>query len=222
MASIGKVALSAISGEQQNSIGLLHGHFDFSLVKIEAPAEYHGLGLNLSTRRRHEAEEGHIHATARKLGALFAEVLPNIPSLQSAYGLRTSEIAADPQYNPRGTSIHGPLKEFIGADGTSIWAAATSGPGALQVHLLACMLARAFPADEATAIWVEIVKTRQSLLEERIQNEISLASTSFLARMDVIQDMLAVWDASARAVWPSKLSINSYQEHLTFANLLPW
>jgi hypothetical protein len=34
----------------------------------------------------------------------------------------------------------GIFSDFTGADGTSIWAAATSGSGAISVHLLACML----------------------------------------------------------------------------------
>ncbi|KAI8630813.1 hypothetical protein F5Y19DRAFT_34523 [Xylariaceae sp. FL1651] len=199
MASIGKFAISAFSGEQETSIGLIQGHFDFSLVKLEAPIEYHGLGSHLSRKRKQEAEEGKIHSTARKIGALFADALPPLQHLKRAYGLRTSEIAENPAFNPPGRSVHGPLKGLVGADGTSIWAAATSGPGALEVHLLACLLARAFPGEEATAIWDELIKTRQAVLVDRLAKETFPASTVFLTRIEISRDMLAAWDASARA-----------------------
>ncbi|KAH7310855.1 hypothetical protein B0I35DRAFT_439804 [Stachybotrys elegans] len=199
MASIGQISLSAIAGEQKTTIGLVHGNFDFSLIKLEAPVEYHGLGQHLSRKRKHEAEEGAIHATARKLGALFADELPPVLHLKRAYGLRTSEIAENPKYNPTGKASHGPLKGLIGADGTSIWAAATSGPGALEVHLLACLLARAFSGEDATAIWDELVRTRKTILEKRLQEENFPTSTIFLSRLEISREMLAVWDASARA-----------------------
>ncbi|KAK0612618.1 hypothetical protein B0T17DRAFT_511795 [Bombardia bombarda] len=200
MASIGKVALTAFSAAQETSLGLIQGHFDFSLVKIEAPVEYRGLGLHLSPNRRSEAEDGATHAVARKLGALFSDVTPHVPSLKQAYGLRTSEIAGDPAHNPLGSSAaHGPLRGLVGADGTSIWAAATSGPGALEAHLLACLLARAFSGEEATAIWAELVKTRQAVLQSQLDEGKFLPSTAFLARIDISREMLAVWDASARA-----------------------
>src|SRR3546814_8853402 len=64
--------------------------------------------------------------------------LPLVPNLARAYGLRASEISEDPAINPTGTASDGPLASHVGLDGTSIWAAATSGRGALQVHLLAC------------------------------------------------------------------------------------
>jgi hypothetical protein len=53
----------------------------------------------------------------------------------------------------------------MGLDGTSIYAAATSGSKVIALHLLACMLARAWPGPEATAIWVELVASRKSELE---------------------------------------------------------
>ena len=140
MASIGKFALSLASGEA--SLALANINFDFSIVKMEAPAEYHGLGNSLSKKRKFEAEEGTVHATARKLGALFADDLPSIPHLAQAYGLRVSEIAAIPEVNPKGDSTHGALAGLVGADGTSIWAAATSGRGerSRSTYLPACSL----------------------------------------------------------------------------------
>ncbi|KAH7126022.1 hypothetical protein EDB81DRAFT_202931 [Dactylonectria macrodidyma] len=199
MASIGKFALSALSAQQEVSIGLAHGHFDFSLIKLEAPAEYQALGRHLSSKRRVEAEEGMVHATARKLGSLFADDLPKVPALKRAYGLRTSEIAENPAFNPSGKASDGPLGRLIGADGTSIWAAATSGPGALEVHLLACMLARCFSGEEATAVWDELVRARRTVLLQRLGEETFPASTLSLAKVEIRRDMLATWDASARS-----------------------
>ena len=200
MASIGKFAISAFSAAQETSLGLIHSHFDFSIVKVEAPVEFHGLGLHLSSRRKLEAEEGATHVVARRLGALFADLAPPVSSLKRAYGLRTSEIAGDPKYNPLGQPADGPLKGLVGADGTSIWAAATSGPGSLEVHLLACLLARAFSGEEATAIWAELVNTRQAELLRQLDEGKSFHSIAFLAKMEISREMLAVWDASARSV----------------------
>jgi hypothetical protein len=198
MASIGKFALSLASGEA--SLALANINFDFSIVKMEAPTEYHGLGNSLSKKRKFEAEEGTVHATARKLGALFADDLPSIPHLAQAYGLRVSEIAAIPEVNPKGDSTHGALAGLVGADGTSIWAAATSGRGALQVHLLACMLARIWSAPETTAIWTELVAARKKVLQERLgSHEFSINSLTG-SRIEVQRTDLAEWDASARSV----------------------
>src|SRR6266536_492878 len=147
MASIGKVLLGLASAE--GSASLVNFNFDFSVVKMEPPKEFLGLGSTLSKKRKLEAEEGSVHATARRLGALFAEDLPNIPNLARVYGLRVSEIALNPDFNPTGSELAGALANHVGADGTSIWAAATSSRGALQVHLLACMLARIWSGSEA-------------------------------------------------------------------------
>lgn len=152
MASIGKIVISAATGVQEATAALVDMSSDFSLVKVEAPHEYRKLGQELSSKRKRNAEDGAAHSTARKLGALFARDLPDIPNLSRAYGLRVSEIAEDPRFNPHGKESDGVLADYVGADGTSIWAAATSGKGALAVHLLACMLARMWSSAEATSI----------------------------------------------------------------------
>jgi hypothetical protein len=94
----------------------------------------------LSKSRRQAAEYGRTHITARKLGALFEQAVPRTPKLVEKYGIRSSEIAGLRAVNPQATPKDGIFSEFTGADGTSIWAAATSGSGAISVHLLACML----------------------------------------------------------------------------------
>ena len=80
MASIGKLALSLASGQQETTLALANINFDFSMVKLIAPLEYQALGASLSCKRKRDAEDGSIHITARKLGALFADDLPSIPS----------------------------------------------------------------------------------------------------------------------------------------------
>lgn len=145
MASIGKIVLSAASGMQEATFAQSNINFDFSLIKLDAPLEYRELGALLSISRKRDAEEGSTHTTARKLGAVFADELPHVPHLMSAYGLRVSEISKNPRFNPQGGDSDGPFADLIGADGTSIWAAATSGKGALEVDLLACILARTWP-----------------------------------------------------------------------------
>jgi hypothetical protein len=119
-------------------------------------AEFAALGSALTTRWRNEAEEGAQHRTARRLVALFEQLIPLTPKLVAAYGIRVSEIIQKPYVNSRGSHNHGPFKDFIGADGTAIWAAATSGVPALGVYLLACPRARAWEPPSAVSIWVEL------------------------------------------------------------------
>jgi hypothetical protein len=107
---------------------------------MDAPAEYHGLGAALSTNRRNVAEYGTVHITARKLGALFEAILPETPRLIEAYGKRTSEIAESDVAQLHSASEKGIFGDYTGPDGTSIWAAATSGRSVISMHLLACML----------------------------------------------------------------------------------
>jgi hypothetical protein len=190
-ASIGKVGLAMVSATNENTLALANINFDFSIVKVTPPAEFRGLGLSLSSKRQSEAEDGPIHIVARKLAALFGENLPDTPNLIKAYGIRATEIAENSAANPRGTPKDGVFQELIGADGTSIWAAATSGHGAVAMHLLACMLARIWSGPQATAIWTELVTTRKTLLQKRLEGdhfkmeEVSLAEISSLNGMQV-------------------------------------
>jgi len=146
MASIGRFAISAggatPAGVYDTMMALVNMNIDFSVVRYEASPEIQEVGNRLSKRRKIEAEDGKIHHTARRLGALFADEIPPVESLCKVYGLRASEIASNPSINPQGSASHGALAAHVGIDATALWAAATSGPGSLQVHLLACMLAR--------------------------------------------------------------------------------
>jgi hypothetical protein len=157
------------------------------LVKVEAPEEYLAIGQNLSKKRRRDAEHGSIHATAGKLAAMFEQSLPPAPQLVSAYGLRVSEISASPLVNPQESQASFEIfADAVGADATSIWAAATSGPAAEPVHLLACMLARHWNASEATSIWVEIALKRRSEIASSFEdNDLVPFATLSAARQEL-------------------------------------
>ncbi|ROV88482.1 hypothetical protein VPNG_10361 [Cytospora leucostoma] len=88
-----------------------------------------------------------------------------------------------------------------GIDGTSIWAAATSSPTALHVQLLACMLARVWPANDATSIWVELVEGRRKEIEDKWNQNYALPyqSLASAAQSQISRASLAEWDASARS-----------------------
>lgn len=101
---------------------------------------------------------------ARKLGALFDQILPKTPLLIEAYGLRTSEIAISTGGEEHSRPFYAMFADEVGIGATTIWAAGTSGSAAIAVHLLACMLARMFPGSEATSIWVELVEERKKEL----------------------------------------------------------
>lgn len=210
MASIGKVAVAAASVAQETTLALSNIHFDFSLVRMEAPLEYRSLGAVLSNKRKRETDDGSTHITARNLGALFSSDLPPIPNLTRAYGLRASEIVENPKFNPRSSLSHGPFVDYVGADGTSIWAAATSGPGAVAVHLLACLLARMWSGPEATSIWSELVAVRKALLQSRLQEQEFPISMVTASQIEIERHKLAEWDASARSVRSSSLALSAY------------
>ena len=192
-----QAALAAM--EQKTNLGLAHFNFDFSLLKLEAPPEYRDFGAALSTKRRFAAESGNTHITARKLGALFEQVLPSTPSLFKAYGLRASEIAQHPSVNPKGKRADGPFAEHTGVDGTNIWAAATSGQGAVAMHLLACMLSRIWKASEAVGIWEEILQERKRELSTYDEGEAIPVRNLDTGLISLSREQLAEWDASARA-----------------------
>lgn len=196
---VSKVIGSALQLSQELTLAVGNLNFNFSLVKVEAPPEYAGLCSVLSFKRKNEAENGDSHATARKLAALFQKVLPETPNLVSAYGNRVSEFSKSKEYNPAGTVADGLFRDHIGADATTIWAAATSGKGAIAVHLLACRLARMWEQVDAISIWVEIVETRKAKLKQYIeQSRIVNAETAFTTSITVSRDPLADWDRGAR------------------------
>ena len=194
-----KLTASLVAGSQETTIALANLNFDFSLFKVEAPPEFRPLGDELTAPRRNAAENGSPHVTARKLGALFQRLLPPTPELIRAYGHRVSEIASARAVNPKGTKADGVFADQVGVDGTSIWAAATSGPESIAVHLLACMLARIWTGPEATSIWVELVSDRKKELEKANESDLGYLSSLAASQINLSRIQLAEWDASARA-----------------------
>ncbi|KAI1624766.1 hypothetical protein EDD37DRAFT_649107 [Exophiala viscosa] len=176
MLQLGRVSASVFSGVAEATLALANVNFDFSLVKVNAPIEFEGVGHALSTFRRDVAESGSTHITARKLGAVFENVIPPTPRLYEAYGRRASQIYA-----------------------TSIWAAATSGKAAIAVHLLACLLARFWKPAEAVSIWEEIISVRKKTLEEAAIDETFQMATILASQVSITHEQLAEWDNSARA-----------------------
>lgn len=197
--SLGKFTASVLSGTQETTVALAALNFDFALFKTEAPKEYKALGSALSPYRREVAEDGDIHTTARKLRAIFEQILPPTPSLYSAYGIRASEIASSTSKESRTTVTSGAFAAHQGIDGGSIWAAATSGAGAVAIHLLACMLARLWSSSEATSIWEEIVLRRKEQLSALNGSDPQNVFAAWAARASLTRQQLANWDASARA-----------------------
>jgi hypothetical protein len=201
MASIQRIAANAIQLNPEANFSLLHTNFDLALFKC--PAELVPLGERLSRHRRELAEEGSFHILARRLGVLFEDVLPKVSSLLKAYGTRASEIARemDKAGSPPKNIADGIFGPHLGIDSTSIWAGATSGSSALLMHLLACMLARIWSPQEATAIWTELVdQRRQAVKNQGLEND--RASSIFAwqaAHYDTGWSSLQGWDASARA-----------------------
>ncbi|RDL40390.1 uncharacterized protein BP5553_00369 [Venustampulla echinocandica] len=198
--TISRITAALASVHNENAVSLANLNFDFTLVKLEAPREYNALGETISRTRKVDAEEGALHKTARKLGALFKETLPPAEELFKAYGTRASEISAMPSINPRGKE--GIFASHVGADTASIWAAATSGSSAISAHLLGCMLARMFTGPEAISVWVEIVQKQKECISIR-QGERLYSEEHQADCMAVLQEIsraeLASWDASARA-----------------------
>jgi hypothetical protein len=200
MAALGNIQLSLLSGQQQTSLSAATFNFDFTLVKVAPPKEYEGLGQCLSVRRKTEAEDGLLHTVARKLGALFAGEIPAVPNLISAYGERASEISHNPKANPACSRAYSVFADHVGADATSLWAAATSGKSAITIHLLGCMLARIWSSAEAVSIWTELVKDRKAQLQQRLEADEFQLSDATSARIEITRDQLATWDNSARQV----------------------
>jgi hypothetical protein len=203
MGSIQRVAASAVHAVAEANFSLLQANVDFALVKYEIPAELLPLGERLSKQRRQVAEKGSFNIFARRLGFLFEEILPSVPALLKAYGTRASEIACevDAAQNAPRSIVDGIFGPHLGVDSTSIWAAANIGTSALLMHLLACMLARIWSAQEATAIWAEIIDNRRQKIKDNAP-ENSKASNFFAqhaAIYDVEWSTIQSWDASARA-----------------------
>lgn len=79
--SLGKWTNAFVAGTNENNLSLANINLDFSLVKVTVPDEFLPLGRAMSLQRRQTAEEGPVHQTARRLGALFSHIAPKPPNL---------------------------------------------------------------------------------------------------------------------------------------------
>ncbi|KAK8104825.1 uncharacterized protein PG998_011858 [Apiospora kogelbergensis] len=188
--SIGRIQAGFAQASQELTVAAANINFDFTLVKVEAPAEYKTVRRLLTPKRVREAEDGPTHVTANRLGALFQGIWPETPNLIKAYGTRASEILEEvleaESHSASGSRNNWIRTEFGGVDATSIWAAATSN--------------RMLTHSEAISLWAEIVSERKmeimSDIEKGVQVPMALASA---ARQEITRDHLGHWDASARA-----------------------
>ncbi|CAG9985660.1 unnamed protein product [Clonostachys byssicola] len=200
MSSIGKINSSLFGATQETTLTLANLNFDFALYKVEAPAEYQALGKCLTKNRLNAAESGNEHIFARKLAALFSQALPPTPNLVRIYGNRVSEIVQEVSNDTaKGSNNRGLFSNWLGPDATSIWAAATSGSGAISAHLLACMLARIWSSSEAVAIWKEIIQARKDILSKIDVSDPMKPAAHFAAQIDLTESQISGWDSSARA-----------------------
>jgi hypothetical protein len=199
--ALNNITASLVSATNENALALASMKLDISMIKVEVPTEYTGLGPALTNKRRVAAEEGSAHKTARRLGILFQDALPSTPSLFRAYGRRCSEISQKSATRNAGKGTDGVFASFLGADITSVWAAATSGASSIAAHLLACILARMWSPSEATSIWTEIVAERKRQVEEESRHGVYKSSVELvlICREEISRKDLAEWDASARA-----------------------
>ncbi|KAF2252905.1 hypothetical protein BU26DRAFT_515325 [Trematosphaeria pertusa] len=190
-----KGSINTNTVESNNAI--VQNQFNVCLfnLRVEPPSEYLDVGLFLSRRRKDDADDGQSHLTAAQLGILFGGLVPKVPNLIRAYGLRCSEIANSPTFNPKGTSQHGFFANEIGADGTAVWAAATSGDSAIAVHLLGCMLSRMWDPPEAISIWMQLIAERKQILASS-GNPLEYAAAKSIS---LTREQIASWHTSIQA-----------------------
>ena len=120
-----------------------------------------------------------------------------------------SQISQSQRHNPKGNYQDGPFAAHVGADGTAIWAAATSGADAIPVLMLACMLARIWSGPEATSLWVELIAHRRHEIETKFAHD---QAAVFAAQQDLPRTQIADWDASARAWLRTADEVKSLQQ----------
>lgn len=199
--SFGRLQASLAAATNEVTVAAANINFDFTLVKYEAPAEFQPLGQVLAKTRKQEAEFGQTHVTARRLGALFDGLCPETPNLIKAYGKRVSEISKSVTEKEPIEFSKSIFAAFAGVDATSIWAAATSSRAAIHVHLLACMLAEMWDANEAISIWVELIAERRREITSRLEQgePLHFGLAAAAVQQEVSRENLALWDASARA-----------------------
>ncbi|KAJ2900521.1 hypothetical protein MKZ38_002426 [Zalerion maritima] len=217
MSLLSGVSAAVTSFNTEGRAALVQFNVDFSLLRCDAPNEFRPIGTAMSLWRRTTAESGTFHRTACRLGLLFHDLLPDNILLRRAYGERAAEIASDIRANPQGSRAHGPFQDYVGADCSSIWAAATSKvSAAIAVHLLGCLLAKLWDANDAIPIWVELVKERKIHINTAAEANIINPNSVAIAQMDIGRQELAAWDASCRA-WLRRANESKKWAHHQFS-----
>ncbi|CAJ0555336.1 Ff.00g054010.m01.CDS01 [Fusarium sp. VM40] len=199
---ISKLVASAASIQNDFSLAAANLNLDFTLIKLEAPKEFVSVGTSLTNVRKENAERGSLHRTARKLGAIFDGVPPSAERLLSIYGKRVSEICQQRHIDTEERNRYGIFSQFAGTDSASLWAAATSGSSAISIHLLACMIAGVFDSAQSVALWLQLIETRKSEIQETIDQEIDqmkVIAKALVTQQEFTRDELAAWDNSARS-----------------------
>ncbi|TGO11245.1 hypothetical protein BTUL_0114g00220 [Botrytis tulipae] len=77
--AISKIVASVATLQNETTFALSSLNLDFTLIELEAPVEYKGVGASISSARKHNAKTGGLHKTARKLGVLFDSKIPLDP-----------------------------------------------------------------------------------------------------------------------------------------------
>ncbi|KAI7780174.1 hypothetical protein LA080_016363 [Diaporthe eres] len=126
----------------------------------------------------------------------YIEGLGNASQLDARTTEIIREISSQEGKSARRDGVFG---EWTGPDATSIWAAATSGTGAIAAHLLACMLARMWTASEAQAVWEEIIEARKLEIGNSDTGAPFWESQELAAKIEATKDQIARWDSSARS-----------------------
>ncbi|KAF7881369.1 uncharacterized protein EAF01_011880 [Botrytis porri] len=213
--AISKVVASVATLQNETTFALSKFNLDFTIIKLEAPKDYKSVEESISSARKHNAEAGGLHKTARKLGALFDGKAPLAPELFRDYGTGVSELCEIERLNPTGKSRHALFSKHVGADSTSIWAAVTSGDGAVAVHLLACMIARMFTGPQAISLWMALIEKRKEEIGEGIANttdQMKAIAAACAAQQEVRREEIADWDSSARS-WIQSADLIKVKEH---------
>ncbi|GKT84995.1 LOW QUALITY PROTEIN: uncharacterised protein [Colletotrichum tofieldiae] len=184
MDQISKLNAALVSVPQELTVAAANFNLDFSLMKVEAPKEFLGLA--------------NVFQPTNETRLRVASLTSRPESL--AYGKRASAVSSRSKSKSPNGFESGLFASQAGPDGTSIWAAATSGRGAIAIHLLACMLARIWKSHEAISLWAELVDRRKQEILDKYEGTNAIEIPSLMAsKQGFSRQQLAFWDASARS-----------------------
>ncbi|RWA14935.1 hypothetical protein EKO27_g222 [Xylaria grammica] len=205
MTSFGQLNASAATFRAEATNALVNVNLEFNVFAkrfINPPREYDGVGQHLATKRLQEAQDGVPHGVARGLGALFKDsaMLPSTPELIKTYGLRASEISRSAAANPKGNDSHGAFAGVIGADATTLWAAATS-EGELEHDVLLAVggdISRSdlFDWDASARAWLRVadqVMVKQQTQAKLIIDNLDIPVNS---KPDTYDSVIDAWASS--------------------------